>query len=69
MSQPRQSRIKAGGNVLGIELQGLRKSVFRFRADGTNERGLAVMEIADDAAKVISAVPTVPSTTCACVPA
>ncbi len=31
--------------------------VFRFRADGTNERGLAVMEIADAAAKVISAAP------------
>ena len=31
--------------------------VFRFRADGTNERGLAVMEIADDAAKVISPAP------------
>jgi branched-chain amino acid transport system substrate-binding protein len=31
--------------------------VFRFRADGTNERGLAVMEIADDSAKVISPAP------------
>jgi branched-chain amino acid transport system substrate-binding protein len=31
--------------------------VFRFRADGTNERGLAVMEIADNAAKVISPAP------------
>jgi branched-chain amino acid transport system substrate-binding protein len=31
--------------------------VFRFRADGTNERGLAVMEIADSAAKVISPAP------------
>ena len=31
--------------------------VFRFRADGTNERGLAVMEIVDDAAKVISPAP------------
>ncbi len=31
--------------------------VFRFRADGTNERGLAVMEIDDDAAKVISPAP------------
>src|SRR6201996_5659831 len=31
--------------------------VFRFKADGTNERGLAVMEIADDAAKVISPAP------------
>jgi branched-chain amino acid transport system substrate-binding protein len=31
--------------------------VFRFRADGTNERGLAVMEIADGAAKVISPAP------------
>jgi branched-chain amino acid transport system substrate-binding protein len=31
--------------------------VFRFRADGTNERGLAVMEIADDGAKVISPAP------------
>ena len=31
--------------------------VFRFRSDGTNERGLAVMEIADDAAKVISPAP------------
>lgn len=31
--------------------------VFRFRADGTNERGLAVMEIGDGAAKVISPAP------------
>jgi branched-chain amino acid transport system substrate-binding protein len=31
--------------------------VFRFKADGTNERGLAVMEIADDGAKVISPAP------------
>jgi branched-chain amino acid transport system substrate-binding protein len=31
--------------------------VFRFRADGTNERGLAVMEIADDGAKAISPAP------------
>jgi branched-chain amino acid transport system substrate-binding protein len=31
--------------------------VFRFRADGTNERGLAVMEIADDGAKVVSPAP------------
>src|SRR6202042_3124803 len=31
--------------------------VFRFRADGTNERGLAVMEIGDDGAKVISPAP------------
>jgi branched-chain amino acid transport system substrate-binding protein len=31
--------------------------VFRFRADGTNERGLAVMEIAEDGAKVISPAP------------
>jgi branched-chain amino acid transport system substrate-binding protein len=31
--------------------------VFRFRADGTNERGLAVMQIADDGAKVISPAP------------
>ena len=31
--------------------------VFRFRADGANERGLAVMEIADDGAKVISPAP------------
>ena len=31
--------------------------VFRFRADGTNERGLAVMEIDDGAAKVISPAP------------
>jgi branched-chain amino acid transport system substrate-binding protein len=31
--------------------------VFRFRADGSNERGLAVMEIADDGAKVISPAP------------
>ena len=31
--------------------------VFRFRADGTNERGLAVMEINDGAAKVISPAP------------
>jgi hypothetical protein len=31
--------------------------VFRFRADGTNERGLAVMEIDDEAAKVISPAP------------
>jgi branched-chain amino acid transport system substrate-binding protein len=31
--------------------------VFRFRVDGTNERGLAVMEIAEDGAKVISPSP------------
>jgi branched-chain amino acid transport system substrate-binding protein len=31
--------------------------VFRFRADGTNERGLAVMEIDDGAAKVVSPAP------------
>ena len=31
--------------------------VFRFRADGTNERGLAVMEITDGAAKVINPAP------------
>ena len=31
--------------------------VFRFRADGTNERGLAVMEIDNGAAKVISPAP------------
>jgi branched-chain amino acid transport system substrate-binding protein len=31
--------------------------VFRFRTDGTNERGLAVMEIDDGAAKVISPAP------------
>jgi branched-chain amino acid transport system substrate-binding protein len=31
--------------------------VFRFRSDGTNERGLAVMEIADDDAKVVSPAP------------
>ncbi len=31
--------------------------VFRFRADGTNERGLAVMEIGDGAAKVIGPAP------------
>ncbi len=31
--------------------------VFRFRADGTNERGLAVMEIGDGDAKVISPAP------------
>jgi branched-chain amino acid transport system substrate-binding protein len=31
--------------------------VFRFKADGANERGLAVMEIADDGAKVISPAP------------
>jgi branched-chain amino acid transport system substrate-binding protein len=31
--------------------------VFRFKADGTNERGLAVMEIADDGAKVVSPAP------------
>ncbi len=31
--------------------------VFRFRDDGTNERGLAVMEIDDSAAKVISSAP------------
>jgi hypothetical protein len=31
--------------------------VFRFRADGTNERGLAVMEIDNDAAKVVSPAP------------
>jgi branched-chain amino acid transport system substrate-binding protein len=31
--------------------------VFRFRPDGSNERGLAVMEIAEDGAKVISPAP------------
>jgi hypothetical protein len=31
--------------------------VFRFRADGTNERGLAVMEIDNGAAKVVSPAP------------
>ena len=31
--------------------------VFRFRADGTNERGLAVMEIDNNAAVVISPAP------------
>jgi branched-chain amino acid transport system substrate-binding protein len=31
--------------------------VFRFRADGTNERGLAVIQIDNDAAKVISPAP------------
>ena len=31
--------------------------VFRFRADGTNERGLAVMEIDNNAATVISPSP------------
>jgi branched-chain amino acid transport system substrate-binding protein len=31
--------------------------VFRFRADGTNERGLAVMQIDNDAARVISPAP------------
>ena len=31
--------------------------VFRFRADGSNERGLAVMEIANNAATVISPAP------------
>ena len=31
--------------------------VFRFRADGTNERGLAVMEIDNGAARVISPAP------------
>jgi branched-chain amino acid transport system substrate-binding protein len=31
--------------------------VFRFRADGTNERGLAVMQIDGDAARVISPAP------------
>ena len=31
--------------------------VFRFRADGTNERGLAVMEIDNNAATVISPAP------------
>jgi branched-chain amino acid transport system substrate-binding protein len=31
--------------------------VFRFRADGTNERGLAVMEIGDGEAKMISPAP------------
>ena len=31
--------------------------VFRFRADGTNERGLAVMEIDNNAAMVISPAP------------
>ena len=31
--------------------------VFRFRADGTNERGLAVMEIDNNAATAISPAP------------
>ena len=31
--------------------------VFRFRPDGTNERGLAVMQIDNGAAKVISPAP------------
>ena len=31
--------------------------VFRFRADGTNERGFAVMEIDNNAATVISPAP------------
>jgi len=31
--------------------------IFRFRADGTNERGLAVMQIDNDAARVISPAP------------
>ncbi len=31
--------------------------VFRFRADGTNERGLAVMEIDNNAAVAISPAP------------
>ena len=31
--------------------------VFRFRADGTNERGLAVLEIANNAATVVSPAP------------
>jgi len=31
--------------------------IFRFRADGTNERGLAVMEIDNGAARVISSAP------------
>ena len=31
--------------------------VFRFKAVGTNERGLAVMEIAEDGAKVVSPAP------------
>ena len=31
--------------------------VFRFRADGTNERGLAVMQIDNGAARVISPAP------------
>jgi branched-chain amino acid transport system substrate-binding protein len=31
--------------------------VFRFRADGTNERGLAVMEIDNNAATVTSPAP------------
>ncbi len=31
--------------------------VFRFRADGTNERGLAVYEVSGDAAKVVSPAP------------
>ena len=31
--------------------------VFRFRADGTNERGLAVMEIDNNVATVISPAP------------
>ncbi|MGA9848481.1 MAG: hypothetical protein WBQ45_12685 [Roseiarcus sp.] len=31
--------------------------VFRFRTDGTNERGLAVMEIDNNAATVISPAP------------
>jgi ABC-type branched-subunit amino acid transport system substrate-binding protein len=33
--------------------------VFRFRADGPNERGLAVMEVSNGAAKVISPAPHV----------
>ena len=33
--------------------------VFRFRADGPNERGLAVMQISNGAAKVISPAPHV----------
>ena len=31
--------------------------VFRFRADGTNERGLAVMQVDNGAARVISPAP------------
>ena len=31
--------------------------VFRFRADGSNDRGLSVLEIAGGAAKIVSPAP------------